>query len=120
MMPPMRMVGINGRFMWCAALVMLDAVLSAAAPAPGTNYWATEDSAARDKLPLYQTIPAATADELTATNHWPPAGEYANWYRSQAGDAATRYSPLDQINTGNVKSLQVAWRYHSKDGAGEM
>jgi alcohol dehydrogenase (cytochrome c) len=37
-----------------------------------------------------------------------PAGE---WH-SQARDYAnTRYSPLDQINTGNVDRLQVAWTF---------
>ena len=34
-----------------------------------------------------------------------------------AGDSAgTKYSPLDQINADNVKSLGVVWRWHSPDG----
>jgi glucose dehydrogenase len=41
-----------------------------------------------------------------------PRGEW----RQYAGDAAsTKYSPLDQINRGNVQNLQVAWRWSSAD-----
>jgi glucose dehydrogenase/cytochrome c5 len=29
-------------------------------------------------------------------------------------DASTRYSPLTQVNTGNVKDLTLAWTYHIK------
>src|SRR4051812_19393888 len=90
------------------------------APAPAPNYWAAEDAKAREKLPQYQTIPAAKPDELTPANGWPGTADYANWYRSHGGDACQRYSPLDQINTTNVKSLKPAWTYHSKDGAGNI
>ena len=31
---------------------------------------------------------------------------------------ATKYSTLDQINTGNVKSLQQAWTFHTGDKSG--
>ncbi|HEY7120849.1 MAG TPA: PQQ-binding-like beta-propeller repeat protein [Tepidisphaeraceae bacterium] len=84
------------------------------------DYWAVEDPKAREALPLYQTIPAATPEELTTPNGWPDAGEYSDWYRSHAGDACTRYSPLDQINKGNVKSLKMAWTYRSGDGKGNI
>src|SRR3981189_156874 len=37
-----------------------------------------------------------------------PAGEW----RSYGADlASTRYSPLDQINAGNFKNLEVAWQF---------
>ena len=44
-------------------------------------------------------------------------GEWRYW----GGDAwSTRYSPLDQINEGNFKSLQVAWQWNAaKDGDDE-
>ncbi len=29
-------------------------------------------------------------------------------------DASTRYSPLKQVNTGNVQNLTLAWTYHLK------
>ena len=38
------------------------------------------------------------------------AGEWTTW----GGDAGfTRYSPLDQINKDNVRTLEVAWRWKS-------
>jgi quinoprotein glucose dehydrogenase len=88
--------------------------------ARAVDYWAVEDAAAREKLPLYQTIAAAAPEELTAANGWPPAADHADWYRSHGNAASTRYSPLDQINRSNVKGLKVAWRYRSKDGAGNI
>ncbi|WP_213878955.1 glucose/quinate/shikimate family membrane-bound PQQ-dependent dehydrogenase [Pseudomonas sp. dw_358] len=42
--------------------------------------------------------------EGIANGDWPAYG------RTQSG---TRYSPLTQINEGNVKDLQVAWTFHS-------
>jgi quinoprotein glucose dehydrogenase len=85
-----------------------------------TDYWAVEDPGEREKLPLYQTIPAATPAELTEANGWPGNTEYANWNRSHGGDASTRYSPLDQINRTNVATLKQAWIYHSGDGKGNI
>ena len=36
----------------------------------------------------------------------------AGEWRSYGADLAnTRYSPLDQINAGNFKNLEVAWRF---------
>ncbi len=40
-----------------------------------------------------------------------PAGEW----RQYAADGATKYSPLDRINRGNVGKLEVAWRWPSPD-----
>ena len=35
------------------------------------------------------------------------------WRRTGADGGNTRYSPLDQINAGNVRNLQIAWVWHS-------
>jgi quinoprotein glucose dehydrogenase len=40
----------------------------------------------------------------------PAAGEWRDWGRTLAGD---RFSPLSQINTGNVHQLKLAWRFDS-------
>lgn len=41
---------------------------------------------------------------------------YANeWREYLGGTDRNHYSTLDQINTTNVKNLQVAWEYHSGD-----
>src|SRR4249920_2778751 len=53
---------------------------------------------------LWTTTPATAQ---TGAGRIPP-GEW----RSYGGDLAnTRYSPLDQINAGNFKNLEVAWRF---------
>jgi outer membrane protein assembly factor BamB/sugar phosphate isomerase/epimerase len=80
------------------------------------DYWTIEDPKEREKLPLYQIIPAAKPEELTPANGFPKRETYLNWHRSHSDNGGTRYSALDQINRRNVTNLQVAWIYHSKDG----
>jgi quinoprotein glucose dehydrogenase len=41
-----------------------------------------------------------------------------NWSHVGQDPGATKYSTLDQINTGNVKSLQKAWTFHTGDKTG--
>jgi quinoprotein glucose dehydrogenase len=38
-----------------------------------------------------------------------------NWPVYGGNKAGNRYSPLDQINIGNVKNLQVAWMYDARE-----
>src|SRR5208283_4840559 len=91
------------------------------APSPAIatnqNYWAVEDAKAREKLPLYLTIPAAKPEELTPANGYPKRKTFLTWQRSHGDNSGARYSALDQINRQNVTHLQVAWIYHSKDGS---
>jgi glucose dehydrogenase len=48
------------------------------------------------------TMSPATAQSGSKVGEW----------RSYGADLAnTRYSPLDQINAGNFKNLEVAWRF---------
>jgi quinoprotein glucose dehydrogenase len=84
--------------------------------AAGHDYWAVEDARARERLPLFETIPAAKPEELTPANGYPKRETYLSWHRSHGDNGGTRYSALDQINRQNVTNLQVAWIYHSKDG----
>jgi quinoprotein glucose dehydrogenase len=92
---------------------------SASAQYSSTNqkYWVVEDANAREKLPLYLTIPAAKADELTPANGYPKRKTFLTWNRSHGDNGGMRYSALNQINRQNVTNLQVAWIYHSKDGS---
>ncbi len=41
-----------------------------------------------------------------------------NWGHVGQDPGGTKYSTLDQINTGNVKSLQKAWTFHTGDKTG--
>lgn len=83
----------------------------------GHDYWAVEDAKAREALPLYQTIPAAKTEELTPANGYPKRETFLSWHRSHGDNSGVHYSALDQINRQNVTNLQVAWIYHSRDGA---
>ena len=42
----------------------------------------------------------------------------SNWTHVGQDPGGTKYSTLDQINTGNVKSLQKAWTFHTGDKTG--
>jgi quinoprotein glucose dehydrogenase len=84
------------------------------------DYWAVEDAAAREKLPLYFTIPAAKPGELTPANGYPKRDTFLTWHRSHGDNSGARYSALDQINRQNVTNLQVAWIYHSGDGSNNL
>lgn len=70
--------------------------------------------------PEYREIPAAKTSELTPANGWPAPGDYGAWSRSLGGPTSNRFSTLTQITPANVSRLQVAWTYHSKDGAGNL
>lgn len=41
--------------------------------------------------------------------------EYANWERYKGSDESINYSSLSQVDTSNVKKLQVAWVYKTGD-----
>jgi quinoprotein glucose dehydrogenase len=99
--------------------------LKVAGPVPksaptAVDYWAVEDAAERAKLPLYQTIPAAKPSELTPALPEPKPESFRHWSRSLGDNGSRRYSALTQINRSNVKQLEVAWTYRSKDGKGNI
>ncbi|NBV86598.1 MAG: hypothetical protein EBS01_10135, partial [Verrucomicrobia bacterium] len=81
---------------------------------------ATSESSSRASQPATYVIPAAKTEELTRANGWPKLGNGANWGRSLGGPTSNRFSELTQINRDNVSQLQVAWTYHSGDGAGNI
>ena len=41
--------------------------------------------------------------------------KYDTWQQYKGSDEAIHYSSLTQIDTNNVKQLQVAWEYHTMD-----
>jgi quinoprotein glucose dehydrogenase len=85
-----------------------------------TDYWAVEDAAERERLPLYEVIPAAGPDELTPANGWPRRETYRLWQRSHGDNGGTRYSALTQINRHTVTNLAVAWTYHARDASNNI
>jgi quinoprotein glucose dehydrogenase len=111
--------------LWPGALASVGLVtlllgLANTAAATTNDYWAIEDAAAREKLSLYKTIPAATPEELTPANGFPTRDTFITWHRSHGDNGGTRYSALDQINRHTVTNLEVAWIYHSRDGSNNI
>src|SRR3954463_5527386 len=53
---------------------------------------------------------ARTAPTITQTGDWPTTG---------GASGNSHYSPLNQIDRGNVSSLHVAWTYHSGDASAD-
>ena len=71
------------------------------------------------KLPPWPTHPNPLKSYTPVTDAMlinPPAGEWLSWRRSLDGKG---YSPLKQINRGNVKKLQLAWSMALPPGANE-
>ena len=55
--------------------------------------------------------PAAARTAPTATSF-----DYKGWDAYAGGADSSQYSSLDQVNTGNVKDLQVAWTFETGPG----
>jgi quinoprotein glucose dehydrogenase len=106
---------------WTAPAKSKGAATAPSASVSGAvDHWSVENPKLRELLAKYKTIPASMPEELTPANGWPDQSEYADWFRSHGNDGSTRFSQLAQINRGNVKSLKVAWTYHSGDGRGNI
>ncbi|MBM3846457.1 MAG: pyrroloquinoline quinone-dependent dehydrogenase [Verrucomicrobia bacterium] len=90
------------------------------ASAGNLKHWTVESSTEREALPLYKTVPAAQANELTPANGLPRREVYRTWNRSHGDSGGTRFSALDQIHRGNVGQLQKVWTYHSRDGSNNI
>src|SRR6266576_5007192 len=59
-------------------------------------------------IPLYALILSINFCCHTGTN-------YTGWPQYRGSDKNIHYSSLTQVDTGNVKQLQVAWEYHTGD-----
>jgi quinoprotein glucose dehydrogenase len=94
-------------------------VVTALATAFAAVAAAQDDPHARAALPKFQIIPAAKPEELTPAAKIDPK-QFEGWTRSHGDNGSRRYSSLKQITRDNVKSLQVAWTYRSKDGAANV
>ena len=62
------------------------------------------------RILLYSLVLCAAVSCLS------PGDTHSSGWESYGGNSArTHYSPLSQIDTGNVSRLQVAWQYHTGD-----
>src|SRR5262245_8064281 len=62
-------------------------------------------------LAACNTAPAAEAPGTGSSGATPAKAEDKEWTMQNKNYASTRYSALDSINAGNVKSLKVAWTF---------
>ncbi|MCF3638600.1 glucose/quinate/shikimate family membrane-bound PQQ-dependent dehydrogenase [Rhizobium sp. TRM95111] len=69
-------------------------------------------SMTRDPHDLSGSLPEEIVHASPAFGGSVPDGEWHQYGRTPFGQ---RYSPLDQINTGNVSTLKVAWQYRTGD-----
>jgi quinoprotein glucose dehydrogenase len=70
-------------------------------------------AAARRVAPIALAVTALSC----ARPGQPAAREDVDWRVTGGEPGQTRYSPLDQINRGNVKTLRVAWVYRAGDAS---
>ena len=77
-----------------------------------------EDVQERQKLPEFKTISAISRETRTPSiNGARSQADFSKWTRSTQGNAANRYSSLDQITPENIGQLSIAWTYESKRAA---
>src|SRR4051812_39960639 len=70
----------------------------------------------RYALPVSLAFLVAAAAGVALSGQGKPApGE---WPNITGGDAATRYSSLDQVNAANFNTLKVAWEWRGNRDAG--
>ncbi|MDP6414586.1 MAG: pyrroloquinoline quinone-dependent dehydrogenase [Gammaproteobacteria bacterium] len=63
--------------------------------------------------PFIITVAALACAPLAMSQPGTSVNE-GDWPNIHGGDAAQRYSPLDQINADNVADLEIAWRYSTE------
>ena len=72
----------------------------------------TPTGVTRTYRPAERFLPATEADLID-----PPDGDWLHW---RGNPGAWGYSPLDQIDTGNVHRLQLAWSWGMKAGRSQQ
>ncbi|MBD8064509.1 membrane-bound PQQ-dependent dehydrogenase, glucose/quinate/shikimate family [Devosia sp. PTR5] len=86
----------------------------AAAPAAAGNEEAgSAPNAATTDSNGVAVSPVIAEDKERPADVLPPVGE--DWPAYGGSESAQRYSPLDQINTDNVASLEQVWSFHTGD-----
>src|SRR5262245_13188293 len=60
-------------------------------------------------------LAAALAATLAGQTGTSPSKGETEWRFFGSDGGATRYSPANQINPGNVKDLRVAWRWSARN-----
>ena len=80
------------------------------------KHWSLEDENLRKQLPKNKVILAKKENFMIGTSIEDVEINLSNWLRSHGGYTAKRFSNLNLINKNNIKKLDLAWIYNSKDG----
>ncbi len=80
------------------------------------KFWEPEDPLIRKKLKKTIKIKGKRDNFSTGDKIEEIEKNFANWPRSHGGFTSMRFSSLKKINKDNIKKLELAWVYNSKDG----
>ena len=80
------------------------------------DYWSVEPTSLRSNLPKTKFIKGKSDNFLPGKSLDEVEKNFANWDRSHGGFSSLRFSSLNKINKSNIKNLELAWKYNSKDG----
>ena len=80
------------------------------------KYWQIESNLLRENLPPKKIIYGKKTGFVDGRTIEKIEKNYSNWIRSHGGYSSSRFSSLDIINKNNIKNLELAWIYNSKDG----
>ena len=75
-----------------------------------------EDRKIREAMPEFSVIKGLDIND-SSENRAMPAMAFNSWHRSHADSYSSKYSELDQINSGNIQDLVPAWTFHSGEGS---
>ncbi len=79
------------------------------------KFWKIENAKDRENLPEFINIPSKKNNFKKGTNLENIEKNEKNWMRSHGGYSNMRFSNLSKINKLNVKDLDIAWTFFSKD-----
>ncbi len=80
------------------------------------TYWRPESNSDRINLPKNKIISKKIENFKPGKKLNDIEKNFSNWPRSHGGFSSMRFSSLDLINKKNIKNLELAWIYNSKDG----
>ena len=105
------------RWIGASAALGAMALICAAGAAQAQGMFPAKPDDVAPRLTQQENAPLAKLTPVTdAVLRDPPPGDWLMWRRTYDGWG---YSPLDQINRGNVKTLGLAWSWALPNGATE-
>lgn len=102
-------LAMNGGQAGLNPLALESALLVSAVTDPDMAALPATTAAAAEEGPVGITVPGSVPDYVPVTDAMLREPDPNDWLMIRGNQRAHNYSALDQINTDNVKSLQLAW-----------